>query len=124
MRAKNDETMKFFKIAGFGHCDVKVASVLSHKVIGVFLMKLSKIRKPIAMNDLTQLLAAIEQGDPQAASQLMPLVYEELRRLAAQKLANEAPGLTLQPTALVHEAYLRLAGGNGNADWDSRGHFF
>ncbi len=64
-----------------------------------------------AMSDVTKILAAIEQGDPQAASQLLPLVYDELRRLAAQKLAHEKPGQTLEPTALVHEAYLRLVGG-------------
>lgn len=76
------------------------------------------------MNDVTQLLAAIELGDRQAASQLLPLVYDELRQLAAQKLANEIPGQTLQPTALVHEVYLRLVGSNQGAEWDSRGHFF
>lgn len=81
------------------------------------------------MNDVTRILNAIEQGDPQAADQLLPLVYDELRRLAAQKLAQEKPGKTLQPTALVHEAYLRLvASGDPSAPkvltWDSRGHFF
>jgi RNA polymerase sigma factor (TIGR02999 family) len=76
----------------------------------------------ILMNDVSRLLNAIEQGDPQAASQLLPLVYEELRRLAAQKLAQEAPGHTLQPTALVHEAYLRLLGQEQR--WNHRGHFF
>jgi RNA polymerase sigma factor (TIGR02999 family) len=76
------------------------------------------------MNDVTQVLAAIEKGDPAAASQLLPLVYDELRRLAAQKLVNEAVGQTLQPTALVHEAYLRLVGSNSEGEWDSRGHFF
>jgi RNA polymerase sigma factor (TIGR02999 family) len=75
------------------------------------------------MNEASQLLIAIEQGDPQAPSQLLPLVYDELRRLAAQKLAHEPAGQTLQPTALVHEAYLRLAG-DGDYRWDSRGHFF
>jgi RNA polymerase sigma factor (TIGR02999 family) len=75
------------------------------------------------MNDVTQLLNAIEQGDPHAASQLLPLVYDELRQLAAQRLAQEPPGQTLQPTALVHEAYLRLVG-EGKPRWDSRGHFF
>jgi RNA polymerase sigma factor (TIGR02999 family) len=77
------------------------------------------------MSEVTVILTAIEQGDPQAASQLLPLVYEELRRLATQKLAQEQPGQTLEPTALVHEAYLRLVGGqSGSAGWDSRGHFF
>jgi RNA polymerase sigma factor (TIGR02999 family) len=76
------------------------------------------------MNVVTQLLKAIEQGDPHAASQLLPLVYNELRRLAAQKLACERAGQTLQPTALVHEAYLRLVGADAGPDWDDRGHFF
>ena len=75
------------------------------------------------MNDVTRILSAIEQGDTQAAEQLLPLVYDELRRLAAVKLAHEKPGQTLQATALVHEAYLRLVGA-GDAGWDSRGHFF
>ena len=76
------------------------------------------------MNDVTQLLAAMEEGDPQAASKLLPLVYDELRLLAAQKLVNAVPGQTLQPTALVHEAYLRLVGSSGTMEWDNRGHFF
>ena len=75
------------------------------------------------MNDVTHILNAIEQGDPKAAGQLLPLVYEELRKLAASKMANEAPGQTLQPTALVHEAWLRLAG-RKDETWDSRAHFF
>jgi RNA polymerase sigma factor (TIGR02999 family) len=73
--------------------------------------------------DVTQILTAIGQGDPRAAEELLPLVYDELRKLAAARLAGEKPGQTLQPTALVHEAYLRLVGGGGRA-WDSRGHFF
>ena len=76
------------------------------------------------MNEVTRILSALEEGDPQAASQLLPLVYDELRQLAAQKLAHETPGQTLQPTALVHEAYLRLVGGERDRPWDSRGHFF
>ena len=77
------------------------------------------------MNELTLgLLNAIKQGDPQAAAQLLPLVYDELRHLAAHRLAHEAPGQTLQPTALVHEAYLRLLGSEAEKHWDSRGHFF
>jgi RNA polymerase sigma factor (TIGR02999 family) len=76
------------------------------------------------MSDAVQILNAIEQGDPNAAEQLLPLVYDELRRLAAQKLAGEQPGQTLQPTALVHEAYLRLVGDQKDAHWDGRGHFF
>src|SRR5215471_5938323 len=76
------------------------------------------------MNEVTQILHAIEQGDPSAAEQLLPLVYEELRKLAAHKLAHETSGQTLQPTALVHEAYLRLVGDEHGAHWDNRGHFF
>jgi len=76
------------------------------------------------MSEVTQILRAIAQGDPDAASQLLPLVYDELRKLAAQKLARETPGQTLQPTALVHEAYLRLVGEDEEQHWDSRGHFF
>jgi len=75
------------------------------------------------MNDVTRVLSAIEQGDPRAAKQLLPLVYDELRKLAGQKLAHESPGQTLQATALVHEAYLRLVG-NDDPGWDSCGHFF
>ena len=74
--------------------------------------------------DVTQILNAIERGDPQAASQLLPLVYDELRRLAARKMAQESSGQTLQPTALVHEAFLRLVGNEDVEQWDSRGHFF
>jgi RNA polymerase sigma factor (TIGR02999 family) len=76
------------------------------------------------LHDVTQLLKALEQGDPQAAGQLLPLVYDELRRLAAHKLSSEAPGQTLQPTALVHEAYLRLVGKSDDQRWANRGHFF
>ena len=76
------------------------------------------------MSDVTRILSAIEQGDPQASEQLLPLVYEELRKLAAQKMAQEKPGQTLQATGLVHEAYLRLVSGAQPQDWDSRGHFF
>jgi RNA polymerase sigma factor (TIGR02999 family) len=76
------------------------------------------------MNQVTQILNAIAQGDPSAASQLLPLVYDELRQLAAGKLAHETPGQTLQPTALVHEAYLRLLAGAQRQHWDSRRHFF
>src|SRR5262245_66160819 len=75
------------------------------------------------MNDVTRILSEIERGDPKAAEQLLPLVYGELRRLAARKLAHEKPGQTLQATALVHEAYLRLVGAE-DPGWDSRGHFF
>src|SRR5689334_23656418 len=76
------------------------------------------------MSDVTHILSAIEQGDPHAAEHLLPLVYEELRRLAAQKLAQEKPGQTLQATALVHEAYLRLVDVDKAQAWNSRGHFF
>src|SRR5262245_7135327 len=75
-----------------------------------------------SMNDVTRVLSAIEQGDPRAAEQLLPLVYDELRKLAAQKLAQEKPGQTLQATALVHEAYLRLVDGEKIQQWNSRGH--
>ncbi len=75
------------------------------------------------MSDVTHILHAIERGDAQAADELLPLVYEELRRLAAHKMTNEAPGQTLQPTALVHEAWLRLTG-NEEVKWDGRAHFF
>jgi RNA polymerase sigma factor (TIGR02999 family) len=74
-------------------------------------------------NDVTRALNAIEQSQPRASEQLLPLVYEELRRLAAARMANERPGHTLQPTALVHEAYLRLVG-DPSRGWDNRGHFF
>src|SRR5262244_2567733 len=75
------------------------------------------------MNDVTRILQSIQSGDANAAEELLPLVYRELRQLAAYKMANEAPGQTLQPTALVHEAWLRLSG-NENAKWDGRAHFF
>ena len=77
-----------------------------------------------AMTEVTRIISAIEQGDPHAAEKLLPLVYDELRKLAAAKLGHEKPGQTLQATALVHEAYLRLVGGGGQLHWDSRGHFF
>jgi RNA polymerase sigma factor (TIGR02999 family) len=76
------------------------------------------------MSDVTRILSAIERGDPQAAEQLLPLVYDELRKLAAQKLVEERPGQTLQATALVHEAYLRLVKADEAGPWDGRGHFF
>jgi RNA polymerase sigma factor (TIGR02999 family) len=76
------------------------------------------------MSEVTRILSAIEQGDPSAAEQLLPLVYDELRKLAAQKLAREQPGQTLDATALVHEAYLRLVDTDAAQRWDSRGHFF
>lgn len=76
------------------------------------------------MSEFTQLLSQIEAGDPVAAAQLLPLVYDELRKLAAAKLAHEKPGQTLQATALVHDAYIRLVAGNQAAPWNGRGHFF
>src|SRR5262245_45414663 len=76
------------------------------------------------MNEVTHILSGIEAGDPHAAEQLLPLVYDELRKLAAQKLAQENPGQTLQATALVHEAYLRLVDTEKAQHWNSRGHFF
>jgi RNA polymerase sigma factor (TIGR02999 family) len=76
------------------------------------------------MNEVTRILSDVEQGDPHAAEQLLPLVYEELRKLAAQRLAQEKPGQTLQATALVHEAYLRLVDVEKAQHWNSRGHFF
>ena len=76
------------------------------------------------MNDITRILSAIEKGDPTATDKLLPLVYQELRSLAAAKLANEKPGQTIQPTVLVHEAYLRLVNADESQHWNSRGHFF
>jgi RNA polymerase sigma factor (TIGR02999 family) len=76
------------------------------------------------MNEVTRILSDIERGAPQAAARLLPLVYDELRELAAQRLAHDAPGQTLQPTALVHEAYLRLIGDQPERPWDGRRHFF
>ena len=76
------------------------------------------------MTDVTRILEAVERGEPKAAEELLPLVYQELRQLAARKMAREAPGQTLQPTALVHEAWLRLAGSDGQAQFQNRAHFF
>jgi RNA polymerase sigma factor (TIGR02999 family) len=76
------------------------------------------------MNEVTQLLDALNRGEVHAAEQLLPLVYDELRKLAAQRMAQEKQGQTLQATALVHEAYLRLVGEDGGSQWDNRGHFF
>jgi RNA polymerase sigma factor (TIGR02999 family) len=76
------------------------------------------------MSEVTRVLSAIQEGDPRAAKQLLPLVYDELRKLAAQKMAQESPGQTLQATALVHEAYMRLVDVERAPQWDSRGHFF
>jgi len=76
------------------------------------------------MSEVTQILSRIDSGDPSASAELLPLVYEELRKLAAVRMAAESPGQTLQATALVHEAYLRLIGDHEQGNWDSRGHFF
>jgi RNA polymerase sigma factor (TIGR02999 family) len=76
------------------------------------------------MSEVTRLIDAVDKGDPHAARQLLPLVYEELRKLAVQRMAQEQPGQTLQATALVHEAYLRLTGNDESIQWNSRGHFF
>jgi RNA polymerase sigma factor (TIGR02999 family) len=76
------------------------------------------------MTDVAQILSLIESGEPSASDQLLPLVYDELRKLAAARIAQERPGQTLQPTALVHEAYLRLTGGANEVEWESRRHFF
>ena len=76
------------------------------------------------MSDVTRLLDAAAAGEPRAAAELLPLVYDELRKLAAARMAEEKPGQTVQPTALVHEAYIRLVDGNGSRDWNGRGHFF
>jgi RNA polymerase sigma factor (TIGR02999 family) len=76
------------------------------------------------MSEVSRILSAIEQGDPDSARRLLPLIYAELRKLAAQKLAGERPGHTLQATALVHEAYLRLVGNGSGQTWNGRGHFF
>jgi RNA polymerase sigma factor (TIGR02999 family) len=81
-------------------------------------------KRLVVMNDLTSILSAIERGEPKAAEKLLPLVYEELRKLASQQLAREAPGQTLHSSDLVHEAYLRLVGEDEQPKWDSRAHFF
>lgn len=83
-----------------------------------------RIERWMALSEFTEIMKALEEGDPQAEGRLLPLVYDELRRLAAAQLANERPGQTLQPTALVHEAYLRLVGSENPEPWNSRGHFF
>jgi RNA polymerase sigma factor (TIGR02999 family) len=88
------------------------------------LVALETRRRLIAMNEVTRILLTAGEGDPKTPDELLPLLYDELRRLAAQKLAREAPGQTLQATALVHEAYLRLVNVDQIQSWDSRGHFF
>jgi RNA polymerase sigma factor (TIGR02999 family) len=81
-------------------------------------------RAPPVMSEVTRILERVERGDPKSAGELLPLVYAELRRLAVQRMARETPGQTLQPTALVHEAWLRLVGADEPKGWNSRGHFF
>lgn len=85
---------------------------------------MNELQSLLMNSEVTRILSTIEDGDRQAASQLLPLVYDELRRMAARKMAHEKPDQTLQPTALVHEAFLRLVGGEDRKNWDSRGHFF
>ncbi len=82
------------------------------------------VAEPQSMSDVTRILSQIESGDPAAAAELLPLVYDELRKLATARMAQEQPGQTLQATGLVHEAYMRLVGGQPEQAWDSRGHFF
>ena len=103
---------------------VATAWVISVTSVVVLLAGLARAGIFDLMSEVTAILRAAARGDPYAAGQLLPLVYEELRRLAAQKLAHEVPGQTLQATALVHEAYLRLTGGENEQHWDGRGHFF
>jgi RNA polymerase sigma factor (TIGR02999 family) len=86
--------------------------------------RLLPVRNGVLMNEVTRILSGIEQGDPHAAAQLLPLVYDELRKLAAHRMIQEAPGQTLQATALVHEAYIRLVDVDKAQHWDSRAHFF
>ncbi len=86
--------------------------------------RMATARNPMSMADITQILSKIEQGDPKAADELLPIVYDELRKLASARMAMEAAGHTLQATALVHEAFIRLTGGDESVSWDSRGHFF
>ncbi len=96
-----------------------------HLRYNVTLVAIDSLKQSIAMSaDVTKILSALEAGDRQAAGQLLPLVYDELRRLAAHRMSSERAAHTLQPTALVHEAYLRLVGPENATSWDGRGHFF
>src|SRR5215510_2309831 len=92
--------------------------------LGAATIVITVVFRGTAMSDVTQILSRIESGDPTASEQLLPLVYEELRRLAAHRLSHEKPGQTLQATALVHEAYLRLVDGPQPPQWQNRAHFF
>lgn len=105
------------------HFGVSALSAQSPRLQIVCLNSTGSVNSPL-MSDVTQILNAIEQGDPQAARQLLPVVYDELRKLATHKLAHEKPGQTLQATALVHDAYLRLVASEQAQHWNSRGHFF
>jgi len=96
----------------------------NHKAVDESEFEFARDDRPHLMTEITQTIRAIESGDSHAAAQLLPLVYEELRRLAAQRMAQEKPAQTLEPTALVHEAYLRLVGDGQGPHWDHRGHFF
>src|SRR5262249_42859721 len=107
--------------------DFGPARICSHRATSLGLGSACAAGRPlvaVSMNDVTRILSAIEQGEPQAAEQLLPLVYDELRRLAAQKLAREQPGQTIQATELVHEAYLCLVNQDVVQRWNSHGHFF
>jgi RNA polymerase sigma factor (TIGR02999 family) len=106
-----------------GQCDVDVTAARKTSVAERETSRFQR-GKLASMTEVTRILSAIEAGDPSAADQLLPLVYEELRKLAAQRLAQEKPGQTLQATALVHEAYLRLVDTEKARHWNSRGHFF
>src|SRR5436309_12195544 len=114
---------------GWTRTDVPPPSIRSSRLKMKFRRNLQAFQVRL-MSEVTRILSAIEQGDPHAAEQLLPLVYDELRTLAAAKLAQEKPGQTLEATALVHEAYLRLVASPGRASgesephWNSRGHFF
>jgi RNA polymerase sigma factor (TIGR02999 family) len=92
--------------------------------VGLLRLDVPRLPSETAMSEVTRMLNLIEEGDPNAADKLLPLVYADLRELAAQHLAQEKPGETLQATALVHEVYVRLAGGDRTPQWNSRGHFF
>src|SRR5215510_7572324 len=104
--------------------DLRRAAVPIRLRMSAVLRRLGAGGMLVPMSEVTRILSAIEQGDPAAAAQLLPLVYDELRKLAAEKLAQESPGQTLQATALVHEAYLRLVDVQRAQHWDSRRHFF
>jgi RNA polymerase sigma factor (TIGR02999 family) len=102
-----------------------MAKLLATGLVGDYTLLIDLLpMRLVTVSEVTRILSAFDQGDPHAADQLLPLVYDELRQLAASKLNQEKHGQTLQATALVHEAYLRLLGGEGGEHWDNRGHFF